>query len=80
ERISLRFAYWRLTKRLAVLYVCQLTIALIAVAAALEGHRWLTLLLPVDGWGQGLGLALRMQYLPSGGNILLLYMVLMASA
>ncbi|MGC5258339.1 OpgC domain-containing protein [Gordonia sp. DT218] len=80
ERISLRFAYWRLTKRLAVLYVCQLTIALIAVAAAIEGHRWLTLLLPIDGWGQGLGLALQMRYLPSGGNILLLYMVLMASA
>ncbi len=80
ERISLRHAYWRLTKRLATLYVCQLTIALCALAAALAGHRWLTLLLPVDGWGQGLELAATMRYIPSGGNILLLYMVLLASA
>ncbi|AZG43925.1 OpgC domain-containing protein [Gordonia insulae] len=80
ERISLRYAYVRLTKRLVTLYVCQLSIALVAVAAALAGHRWLTLLLPVEDWGQGLELAFGMRYLPSGGNILLLYMVLMASA
>lgn len=80
DRISLRHAYWRLTKRLVVLYLCQLTIALVAVAAALQGHRWLTLLLPIDGWGDGLRLAATMRYLPSGGNILLLYLVLMASA
>ncbi|MFW0787353.1 OpgC domain-containing protein [Gordonia sp. CPCC 206044] len=80
ERVSLRHGYWRLTKRIAVLYVCQLTIALVAVAAAMAGHRWLTLLLPIDGWRQGVELSLTMQYLPSGGNILLLYMVLMASA
>jgi hypothetical protein len=80
ERHSLGYAYRRLTRRLVVLYVCQLTIALVAVAAAVEGHRWLTLLLPIDGWSQGLELAFTMRYLPSGGNILLLYMVLMASA
>ncbi|MEE3850795.1 OpgC domain-containing protein [Gordonia sp. LSe1-13] len=80
ERESLRFAYRRLTRRLAVLYVCQLTISIVAVAAALAGHRWLTLLLPVDGWWDGLQLAITMRYLPSGGNILLLYMVLIASA
>ncbi len=79
-RHGLRYAYVRLAKRIAVLYVCQLTIALVAVAAALEGHRWLTLLLPVDGWADGIWLSVTMQYLPSGGNILLLYMVLMMSA
>ncbi|GAC69113.1 OpgC domain-containing protein [Gordonia soli] len=80
ERFSLGYAYWRLTKRLVVLYLCQLTIALVAVAAAVEGHRWLTLLLPIDGWSHGLRLVLTMDYIPSGGNILLLYMLLMASA
>ena len=80
ERHGLWFAYRRLTKRIVVLYFCQLTIALVAVAAAMAGHRWLTLLLPIDGWGEGIRLALRMDYLPSGGNILLLYLVLMASA
>ncbi|MGV9481544.1 OpgC domain-containing protein [Gordonia aichiensis] len=80
ERHGLRFAYRRLTKRIVVLYVCQLTIALVAVAAAMAGHRWLTLLLPIDGWLDGIRSALAMDYLPSGGNILLLYMVLMASA
>ncbi len=80
-RHGLRYAYVRLAKRIAVLYVCQLVIALVAVAAALAGgHRWLTLLLPVDGWIDGIWLSVTMQYLPSGGNILLLYMVLMVSA
>lgn len=79
-RHGLAFAYKRLAKRIVVLYLCQLAIALVAVAAALAGHRWLTLLLPVDGWGDGLRLALTMDYLPSGGNILLLYMVLLISA
>lgn len=80
KRESLGYAYRRLAKRLVVLYVCQLAIALVAVAAAMAGHRWLTLLLPIDGWADGIWLALTMQYLPSGGNILLLYLVLMASA
>lgn len=80
DRHTLRYAYVRLAKRLAVLYLCQLTIALVAVAAAMAGHRWLTWLLPIDSWAQGIWLAVTMQYLPAGGNILLLYMVLMASA
>ncbi|MBD0864036.1 OpgC domain-containing protein [Gordonia sp. zg691] len=79
-RHGLRFAYSRLAKRIVVLYLCQLAIALVAVAAAMAGHRWLTLLLPIDGWLDGIWLAVTMQYLPSGGNILLLYMVLMISA
>ncbi|MCF3940406.1 MULTISPECIES: OpgC domain-containing protein [Gordonia] len=80
ERHSLGFAYRRLARRIVVLYLCQLTIALTAVAAGMAGHRWLTLLLPVDDWWHGLELAITMRYLPSGGNILLLYMLLMASA
>lgn len=79
-RHSLAYAYRRLVRRLAVLYVCQVAIALVAVAAALAGHRWLTLLLPIDGWGAGLWHAVTLRYLPSGGNILRLYLVLLASA
>lgn len=80
DRESLRYAYSRLARRLLTLYVCQLVIALCAVAAAMAGHRWLTLLLPIDSWAQGIWLSVTMSYLPSGGNILLLYMVLLASA
>ncbi len=80
ERHSLGYSYWRLTKRLAVLYLCQLSIALVAVAAAFAGHRWLTLLRPVRDWPDGIWRSITMSYLPSGGNILLLYLVLMASA
>ncbi|GAA1480323.1 hypothetical protein GCM10009624_07630 [Gordonia sinesedis] len=80
DRYSLGYAYRRLARRLVVLYVCQVAIALVAVAAALAGHRWLTLLLPVDGWGDGILQSLALHYLPSGGNILRLYLVLMASA
>ncbi|WLP91360.1 OpgC domain-containing protein [Gordonia sp. NB41Y] len=80
DRHGLRFAYRRLTRRLVVLYLCQVLLAVVAVAAALAGHRWLTLLLPVDGWGDGLLRSLTLTYLPSGGNILLMYMVFMASA
>ncbi|WP_338837705.1 OpgC domain-containing protein [Gordonia polyisoprenivorans] len=80
ETRGLRFACTRLAKRLAALYVCQLTLSLAAVAAGMAGFGHLTWLRPVDGWGQGLARAVTMSYLPSGGNILLLYMVLMVSA
>ncbi|WP_288336966.1 OpgC domain-containing protein [uncultured Gordonia sp.] len=80
ETRGLRFTYTRLAKRLAALYVCQLTLSLAAVAAGMAGFGHLTWLRPVDGWGQGLVMAVTMSYLPSGGNILLLYMVLMGSA
>lgn len=80
ETRGLRFTYTRLAKRLAALYVCQLTLSLTAVAAGMAGFGHLTWLRPVDGWGQGLVMAVTMSYLPSGGNILLLYMVLMGSA
>lgn len=80
DNLGLRSAYRRLAARLAVLYLCQLTIALGAVAANLNGYFHLTWLQPVDGWADGIVRSLTMQYLPSGGNILLMYMVLMASA
>ncbi|MDL9938503.1 OpgC domain-containing protein [Gordonia sp. ABSL1-1] len=80
ERHGLGYAYQRLAKRIVVLYLCQLTIALVAVAAAMAGHRWLTRLLDIDGWSDGIWLALTMKYLPAGANILMLYMVLMMSA
>ncbi|MGC4932488.1 OpgC domain-containing protein [Gordonia sp. DT30] len=80
ETRGLRFAYRRLAKRLAVLYFCQLTLALCAVVAGMAGYERLTWLRPADGWTQGVVAAVTMTYLPSGGNILLLYMVLMAAA
>ncbi|MFT4043127.1 MAG: OpgC domain-containing protein [Gordonia sp. (in: high G+C Gram-positive bacteria)] len=79
-REGLRYAYWRLLKRIVVLYLCQFAIAVVAVAAAVTHHRWLTRLPRVKGWKQGIELALTMDYLPSGGNILLLYLVLMLMA
>lgn len=80
RRYSLTYAYRRLAKRVVVLYLCQLVISLVAVAAAFAGHRWLTLLPKPDSWGDGLLWAVTMRYLPSGGNILLLYMLLLISA
>ncbi|NMO03750.1 succinyl transferase OpgC [Gordonia sp. TBRC 11910] len=80
ERYSLRYAYRRLLRRVAVLYVCQLSISLVAVAAAFAGHRWLTLLPMPASWADGIVWATTMRYLPSGGNILLLYMLLLISA
>ncbi|MFW0790076.1 OpgC domain-containing protein [Gordonia sp. CPCC 205333] len=80
ERFSLDYAYRRLARRVVVLYVCQLAISLVAVAAAFAGHRWLTLLPMPDSWAEGFIWAATMRYLPSGGNILLLYMLLLISA
>lgn len=80
ERNGLVFAFRKLAARLVVLYLCQLTLALIAVAAGLAGYQRLTWLRPVSGWPEGIRVAATMAYLPSGSNILLLYMVLMASA
>lgn len=80
ERYSLGYAYRRLARRVVVLYLCQLVISLVAVAAAFAGHRWLTLLPMPESWAEGAWWALTMRYLPSGGNILLLYMLLLISA
>lgn len=75
-----RVAYRHLAARIAVLYLCQLSLALAAVAAGMAGHLQLTWLLPVDNWAEGIWMSATMRYLPSGGNILLMYMVLMTAA
>ncbi len=84
DRHGLRYAMGRLMRRIAVLYVCQLTISLIAVAVAQtvapRRFRALAVLPPDVDLGTRLRWSATMSYLPSGGNILLLYLLLMASA
>ena len=83
-KFGLGYALRRLAKRLVTLYVCQLAISLIAVAAAQavapREFRALTQLPPHPSLGTLLEWAATMRYLPSGGNILVLYLLLMASA
>lgn len=83
-RLGFAYAYRRLAQRLAVLYVCQLFLSLLAVAAsetiAPATFSELTRLPARESLATKLEWALTMQYLPSGGNILVLYLVLMASA
>ncbi len=84
ERFSLRYSLDRLIRRIVVLYVCQLTISLCALAVAsatgprefrrLAGLPERSDLLTEFWW------AVTMRYLPSGGNILLLYLILMILA
>ncbi|GGF38489.1 OpgC domain-containing protein [Williamsia phyllosphaerae] len=75
---SLRESWRRIICRAAVIYLCQVLLALTAVAVSLGGHTELTFLLPVADWSQGLWWALTLRYLPGGGNILVLYLVLIA--
>ncbi|MFT4199862.1 OpgC domain-containing protein [Gordonia sp. (in: high G+C Gram-positive bacteria)] len=70
----------RLGKRLVVLYLCQALICLVAVAAGLAGHYDLVRLRPVNDAGTGVGLSLLLRYLPSGGDILLMYLVFLGVA
>ncbi|WP_274378032.1 OpgC domain-containing protein [Gordonia neofelifaecis] len=83
-RLGLRYSTRRLVQRVAVLYVCQLFISLAAVAAseavAPKTFRELAVLPANPSLGTKLEWAATMRYLPSGGNILLLYLILMASA
>ena len=74
------FTYRRLGKRLVVLYLCQLVICLVAVAAGMAGYYSLVRLRPVGDAGTGIGLSLLLRYLPSGGDILLMYLVFLAVA
>ncbi|NNG96776.1 succinyl transferase OpgC [Gordonia araii NBRC 100433] len=74
------FTYRRLGKRLVVLYLCQLLICLVAVAAGLAGYYDLVKLRPVNDAETGIGLSLLLRYLPSGGDILLMYLVFLAAA
>ena len=74
------FTYQRLGTRLVVLYLCQVAICLVAVAAGLAGHYQLIHLKPVNDAGTGIGLALLLRYLPAGGDILLMYLVFLGVA
>lgn len=83
-RFGLGYAYRRIGKRLVVLYLCQLTISLAAVAASYavdaRTFRHLAFLPPGPSLETKLWWAASMRYLPSGGNILLLYLILMGLA
>ncbi|MFT4086841.1 MAG: OpgC domain-containing protein [Gordonia sp. (in: high G+C Gram-positive bacteria)] len=83
-RHGLRYAYGRLTRRLGSLYAAQLFISLVAIAVGLTMSArefWAIAVLPAhETVGAQLWWAVTMRFLPSGGNILLLYMLLMASA
>jgi len=80
DRRGWGFTYRRLGKRLVVLYLCQVLICLVAVAAGMAGYYQLVRLRPVGDAGTGIGLALLLRYLPSGGDILLMYLVFLAVA
>ncbi|GAC57650.1 hypothetical protein GOHSU_22_01100 [Gordonia hirsuta DSM 44140 = NBRC 16056] len=83
-RHDLDFAYRNLAKRVGVLYLAQLSIALFAVAAGMfltaGQFRMLTVLPPDLPLAQQLWWAVTMRFLPSGGSILVVYMVLMTLA
>ncbi|MFC0315903.1 OpgC domain-containing protein [Gordonia phosphorivorans] len=84
ERHGLRFAYQRLAQRLLVLYFAQVVISLVAVAVAtvLSGREYFLIArLPGDEpFLQQLWWALTLRFLPGGGNILVVYLVLMTFA
>ena len=84
ERFSLRYSMTRLLRRIAVLYVCQAVVGLVAVWVATEmtGREFRSIaVLPYrpDTWTK-IEWALTLRYLPSGGNILLMYLILMVVA
>lgn len=84
QRFSLRYSMTRLVRRIAVLYVCQAFIGLVAVWVATEmsGREFRAIaVLPhrPDTWSK-IEWALTLRYLPSGGNILLMYLILMVIA
>ncbi|MGB6038527.1 MAG: OpgC domain-containing protein [Gordonia sp. (in: high G+C Gram-positive bacteria)] len=83
-RFGLGYAYRRIGKRLFVLYLCQLLISLAAVAASYlddaRTFRRLAILPPGPSLGTKLEWSFTLRYLPSGGNILLLYLILMGLA
>ena len=84
DRFSVRFSLARLARRIAVLYVCQAFLGLIAVWAAttMTGRefRSIAVLPHRPDVGTKIEWALTLRYLPSGGNILLLYLILMVLA
>ncbi|MCF8569384.1 OpgC domain-containing protein [Gordonia sp. HY002] len=84
QRFSLRYSLTRLAQRIAVLYVCQAVIGLIAVwvASAMTGREFREIaVLPYrPDVGSKIEWALTLRYLPSGGNILLMYLIMMVIA
>ena len=84
DRFTLGYAYRRLAKRLVVLYVAQVTISLVAVwaCAALTSDEFgLITGLPADlDLAQQLWWTVTLRFLPSGGSILVVYLILMALA
>ncbi|MFT3714799.1 MAG: OpgC domain-containing protein [Gordonia sp. (in: high G+C Gram-positive bacteria)] len=84
DRFSLRYAYRRLTRRLVVLYVAQVCISLVAVVACAvltaQQFRTVTGLPARLTLGEQLSWTFTLRFLPSGGNVLMVYLVLMASA
>ena len=84
SRHDLDFSYRSLAKRVGVLYLAQLFISLVAVAAGFfltaREFRMLTVLPPDLSVAQQLWWAITMRFLPSGGSILVCYMVLMTLA
>ncbi|MBM7368570.1 OpgC domain-containing protein [Gordonia hydrophobica] len=81
---GLTYALRRLVRRVATLYACQLFLSLVAVAAAQaiapRTFRRLAHLPPDADPATQLEWAATLRYLPSGGNILALYLLLMAAA
>ena len=81
---DLDYSYRSLAKRVGVLYVAQLFLSLVAVTAGMlltaREFRMLTVLPHEASLGQQLWWALTLRFLPSGGSILVCYMVLMTLA
>lgn len=69
----------RLIRRVTVIYLCQLVLCLAAVALTMTRGS-APGLVPVSSWSEGIRYALLLQYMPSGGDILTLYFVLMVAA
>ncbi|UQE76402.1 OpgC domain-containing protein [Gordonia sp. PP30] len=84
ERQTLGYAYHRLAQRLLVLYVAQVTISLAAVAVGLvlsgRDFRTITNLPAGEPLVQQVWWALTLRFLPGGGSILVVYLVLMTLA
>ncbi|WP_454163035.1 OpgC domain-containing protein [Gordonia iterans] len=81
---SLRYAYGRLARRLVALYLAQLFISLTAVAVCTrltaQQFRMIAVLPPDESVLQQVWWAVTMRFLPSGGSILVVYLILMALA
>ncbi|MFZ2511919.1 MAG: OpgC domain-containing protein, partial [Gordonia sp. (in: high G+C Gram-positive bacteria)] len=81
---DLDFSYRSLAKRVGVLYLAQLLMSLVAVTAGMfltaREFRMLTTLPHGESLIQQLWWAFTMRFLPSGGSILVCYMVLMTLA